>query len=196
VSGSAHGSTLVRRVAGEHRRALVALGVLLVVNIAGYIGIVYPLGQRVANIQQRDQSAEQELAAARADYAQASGTLTGKDRAATELQTFYADVLPTSLTAARASTHLRLPQLAQQSGLRYERSTTKEIDVRDSTLRRLQIEMILSGSYAEMRTFIHQLETSPEFVVIDNVSLGEDDINAGGLVVTLQLSTYYREAER
>ena len=53
--------------------------------------------------------------------------------------------------------------------------------------------MILSGSYADMRTFIHALETAPEFVVIDNVSLAEDDPDADSLVVTLRLSTYYRE---
>jgi hypothetical protein len=42
-----------------------------------------------------------------------------------------------------------------------------------------------------MRTFIHQLETAPEFVVIDNVELTEED--AGNeLKVKLQLSTYYR----
>jgi hypothetical protein len=39
--------------------------------------------------------------------------------------------------------------------------------------------MILSGSYAAMRTFIHQLETAPEFVIIDNVSLAEDDPTPG-----------------
>jgi Tfp pilus assembly protein PilO len=185
-------TTLVGRVIAEHRRAFVVLGGLLLLNVLVYAVVVYPLGQRVANIEQRDRSADQSLAAARADYAQANGTLTGKDRANTELQTFYSDVLPTSLASARAATHLRLPQLARQSGLRYERSTTKEVEVRGSTLRRLQIEMILSGSYADMRTFIHQLETSPEFVVIDNVALGEDDTDGGGLVVTLQLSTYYR----
>jgi Tfp pilus assembly protein PilO len=196
MSDSTHGSLLVRRVVGEHKRTIVVLASLLVLNIIVFVAVVYPLSQRVANIEQRDQSAEQALAAARADYAQANGTLTGKAQAATELQTFYTDVLPTGLAGARAATHLRLPQLARQSGLRYERSTTKDVERRDSTLRRLEIEMILSGSYADMRTFIHQLETSPEFVVIDNVSLGEDDVDTGGLVVTLKLSTYYRDVAK
>jgi Tfp pilus assembly protein PilO len=184
---------LLRRVVQEHRRTMLILGGLLLVNIALYAAVVYPLGQRVANIEQRDQAADQALAAARADYAQANGTLTGKDRASIELTTFYRDVLPASLPDARRLTNARLPQLAQQSGLNFERSEYEvEVD-RDSTLRRLRLEMILSGSYAEMRTFIHQLETSPEFVVIDNVSLAEEDANVGSLVVTVRLSTYYRD---
>ena len=185
--------SILRRVAGEYRRTLIAIAVLLVANILTFAGYVYPMGQRVANIQQRDRTADQALRAAREEHAQASGTLTGKDRASTELTTFYNDVLPANLTGARRLTHLRLPQLARQSGLQYVRSQYETVEDQNSNLKALRISMILSGSYADMRTFIHALETAPEFVVIDNVSLAEDDPDADSLVVTLRLSTYYRE---
>ena len=184
--------SLGRRIFREHRRALIALAILFAGNVLVYAALVYPLGQRVANIQQRDQAAERALRAAQAEQAQAAGTLTGKDRAAAELQTFYSDVLPKDLAGARRLTHLRLPQLARQSGLRYEQSQYETTESRGSNLAALRISMILSGTYNEMRTFIHALETAPEFVVIDNVSLSEDDPRAGSLVVTLRLSTYYR----
>jgi hypothetical protein len=45
-----------------------------------------------------------------------------------------------------------------------------------------------------MRTFIHQLEIAPEFVVIDNVELTEDD-QGNELKVKLQLSTYFRAGQ-
>jgi hypothetical protein len=64
---------------------------------------------------------------------------------------------------------------------------------RDSSLTRLRITMQLSGTYAEIRSFLHQLETAPEFVVVDNVELAEG-ADAGALTVTLELSTYYRGA--
>lgn len=185
-------ATLIRRVIAEHKRTLVILLSLLGINIVVYAGIVYPLSQRVANIEQRNQTAAEALAAARADHAQANGTLTGKDRAATELATFYRDILPADLAGARRLTNARLPQLARQSGLRFERSEVDVVDIRDSTLQRIRTQMLLSGSYADMRTFIYQLETAPEFVVIDNVSLAEEDANGARLAVTLQLSTYYR----
>jgi hypothetical protein len=46
-----------------------------------------------------------------------------------------------------------------------------------------------------MRDFIYQLETAPEFVVIDNVQLAEGADRDGSLVVTLDLSTYFRNPE-
>jgi hypothetical protein len=52
--------------------------------------------------------------------------------------------------------------------------------------------MDLAGSYANMRSFIHQLEIAPEFVVIDNVALTEG-ADEGTLVVNLELSTYYQD---
>ena len=187
-----HGMTLVRRVIGEHRRVVVPLAVALGVNVVLYAAVVYPLAQRVANIEQRDHNAEEQLLAAQRDHAQAAGTLSGKDRAATELATFYKEVLPSDLAGARRLTHLRLAQLARESNLKFVRATFEPVLERNRTLTRLKIEMVLSGSYADMRAFIHQLETSAEFVVIDNVELGEG-AEGGPLSVTLQLSTYYRD---
>jgi Tfp pilus assembly protein PilO len=184
---------LIRRVVREHRRAVVPLAIALAINIVLYAAVVYPLAQRVANIEQRDRTAEEQLLSAQREHAQAAGTLTGKDRAAAELATFYTDILPSDLAGARRLTHLRLAQLARESNLKFLRATFAPVVERNKTLTRLKIEMQLSGSYADMRAFIHQLETSPEFVVIDNVELGEGN-EGGPLNVTLRLSTYYRSA--
>ena len=191
---STHGVPLLRRAAAEHRRIVVTLTVALVVNVLVYILVVYPLSQRVANIEQRNQAAAQALALARVEHGQAQGTLTGKARASAELATFYRDVLPQDLAGARRLTYLRLARLAREANLEYERSTYEPVTEDDSTLTRLQIQMVLSGTYAEMRDFIYQLETAPEFVVIDNIQLAEGSEGTGSLVVTLDLSTYYRVA--
>ena len=188
---STHGMGLVRRVLAEHRRIVIPLSVALVVNVLAYALIVYPLSQRVANVTQRDLAAEQALAEARAEHGQASGTLTGKARASTELTTFYSEVLPRDLSGARRLTYLRLAQLARESNLRFESGSYTPTDERGSTLTRLKIVLGLAGTYADIRTFIHALESSPEFVVIDNVELAEG-AEGGNLAVTLELSTYYR----
>jgi len=52
--------------------------------------------------------------------------------------------------------------------------------------------MELAGSYADIRDFIHEIESSPEFVVIDDVALAEGVQNDPVLRLTLQLSTYFR----
>ena len=186
------GGTLVQRIAREHRRVVVPLAVALSVNVVLYAAVVYPLSQRVANIEQRDRTAEEQLRAAQREHAQARGTLTGKDRAAAELATFYKDVLPSDLSGARRLTHLRLAQLAREANLKFLRDTFVPKLERNRTLTQLKIEMELSGNYGDVRAFIHQLETAPEFVVIDNIELGQG-ADGGPLGVTLHLSTYYRD---
>jgi Tfp pilus assembly protein PilO len=191
---SKNGLPLLRRAVSEHRRLVLILGVALLVNTILYVVVVYPLSQRVANIEQRNQAAERALAQARMEHAQATGTLTGKARASAELTTFYQDVLPKDLAGARRLTYLRLARLAREANLEYDRSSYEPVVDTNSTLTRLQIQMVLSGTYAEMRDFIYQLETASEFVVIDNVVLAEGSEESGSLVVTLDLSTYFRGA--
>lgn len=181
----------VRRVVTEHRRAVITLAVALVVNVLAYLFIVQPLARQVADVAGRDARATRALQAAKQEHDQAAGTLTGKDRASTELTTFYRSVLPADVSNARRLVYLRLHQLAREAGLRYTRGTNEIVEERASTLTRVKTELDLAGSYASMRTFIHQLETAPEFVVIDNVEL-TDAGDGNELKVKLELSTYYR----
>jgi Tfp pilus assembly protein PilO len=188
-------AALGRRILGEHRRVLLPLAIALVVNIVAYLFIVSPLAQRVANIAERDAAAARTLAAARKEHADATGTQTGKDRAAQELTRFYKDVLPRDLPSARRLTHVRVPQIAREFDVDFfSASVSPRSQARESTLVRFSSKVELAGRYRDVRMFIHELETAPEFVVIDDISLSEDD-GAGGLLgLTMQLSTYYQTA--
>ena len=188
-------SPLVARIASENKRVLVMLLVGVGVNVLLYIFGVYPLSQRVANVSDRNASAARALIAARQENGTATGTLKGKDRAVTELATFYTSELPRDLASARRLTHLRIAQLARQHGLRYSRAQSEPVPERNSTLTRLKTDVSLAGSYMEIRSFVHALETAPEFVVIDNVQLAEEDAGEG-LALTLALSTFFRGAEQ
>ncbi|MGH9350018.1 MAG: type 4a pilus biogenesis protein PilO [Vicinamibacterales bacterium] len=194
MSDELHGVTLTRRVLAEHRRVILPLAALLVVNVLVYAAGVYPLAQRVANIEERDRAAEQGLAQARREHDAARGALTGKERATVELATFYTDVLPTDLPGARRLTYLRLAQLAREAGLKLKTSTMGPRSERASTLERLQIAIALEGSYDAVRAFLYQLDTAPEFVVIDDVSLADQVGDQNALQLSMQLSTYYSKA--
>jgi Tfp pilus assembly protein PilO len=188
-------STLGQRVLREHRRLVLPLAIALVVNIVVYAVIVRPLSDRVANIAQRDASAAQSLNTARKEHAAATGTLTGKDKASQELARFYKDVLPRDFAAARRLTHTRVPKIAKQFNVDFYSSTVPSATrARDSSLTRYTAKVELAGRYRDVRAFIHQLEASPEFVVIDDVSLSTEDTDGGLLLLTLQLSTYYQAA--
>ena len=181
---------LVRRIVHEHGRLAALLVGALVLNLVVYATVVRPLARDVANVTARDQAAETALAGAQQAFAEASGLMTGRARAETELAAFYGQVLPADLAGARRLTHLRLAEIAEAAGLRYERATAEPVAEQGSTLTRLQIDLVLSGAYEGVREFIYALDSAEEFVVVDSVVLTQ----AGGgtdLAVSLELSTYY-----
>jgi Tfp pilus assembly protein PilO len=182
--------SVMQRVVAEHRRVVFALIAGVIINVLVFAFVVYPLQSAVANVEQRTKAAEAALAAAQSEFKNANGTLTGKDRALKELDTFYSSVLAQDLTGARRLTFSRLAQLASQANLDFERRKYEPVIERGSNLTRLKVTMDLEGSYGDMRDFIYEIESSPEFVVIDDVALA-DGAN-GVLRLTLQLSTYFR----
>ncbi len=183
---------VVRRIVREHGRLAVGLLAALVVNALAYGLVVRPLGQRLTNVTARDSAAEAALINAQRTYAEASGLMTGREQAETELLSFYTEVLPDDLAGARRLTHLRLAEMAEMVGLRYERATAESVAERGSTLARLQIGLVLSGSYESVREFVYALDTAEEFVVVDNVVLAQGEGPGTEVVVNMELSTYYR----
>ena len=184
-----------RRMLTEKRALLMPLFVVLGLNLLVSGLVVYPMSRRVASAAARSAAATRHLGAAQRAETEAQETVAGKQRAEEDLQTFYAQVLPTDLTGARRLTYLRLAQLAQQTDLKYERRTTTEGHERESQLAKLSTTMVLEGEYENVRRFIHELETIPEFVVIEDVTLAQSEEQAAPLVLTLEVATYYRAGD-
>ena len=53
---------------------------------------------------------------------------------------------------------------------------------------------MLTGEYRDIRRFIHDLETAPEFLVIENVALSQGSERDRGLTVIVKVATYFRIA--
>lgn len=186
---------LLRRVLSEQRTTIVLLLVALAVNVGAYAGLVYPLATRVADADNRASRADRALREARREFEAAQGVATSKDRAEAELLTFYGKVLPADLSAAHRLTYLTLAQSARECNLKVVRRTAGEMHDRDSSLAELQVALVLEGRYEEIRSFVHRLETSRGFVIIDDVAIAQGRDPQSDLQLTLQLSTYYRAAE-
>lgn len=186
--------TQARRILAEKRALILPVALGLVVNIALYAIVVYPLSKKVAGGEQEAQASSAALDAARRDYAAARATIAGKGQADLELQKFYNGVLPPDISGARRITFLRMEQLAQQCSLRLERETSDPKALRDSQLVKFTYTASLSGEYRNIRRFIHELETAPEFLVLENVELSQSEVENRGLNVDVQIATYYRAA--
>ena len=181
------------RILAEKRRLIWPLAIVLFANLAVFAIVVYPLSQKVAMGQQEADAANVALNNARRDYANARATVTGKAQADDELKKFYGDVLPPDLSAARRITYLPISQLAEESNLRVDRRISDYMPIRESSLARFTQTTILSGQYGDIRRFIYALETRPEFVVIENLDLSQNENEASrGITVTLQIATYFR----
>ena len=183
--------TLLQRILREKRSVVMPLVAALLVNIAVYALVVRPLGVRSASAADRAQAAAASLTTAEADRDAARALVAGKTLAEQELATFYTKVLPPDLSAARRLTYAALPALARRANVRYDASRTSIEPVKNQRLGRLRISMVLEGEYDNVRRFIYELETTPAFVIIDDVTLAQNDPDKP-LALSLELSAYFR----
>jgi hypothetical protein len=184
--------TPLKRILAEKRQLLLPLAVVLLINAGVYGLVVYPLQARAAGAEDRAASAAAALRGAQREQAAAKALVSGKARADEELATFYTKVLPGDISAARGLTYARLPALARENNVRYEARTTEAEHERGSDLGRLKTKVVLQGDYENLRRFLYALESSPEFVIIDTVTLQQAD-QSKPLMLTIEMSTYYRQ---
>ena len=186
--------TLLSRIAAEKRGLLVPLAIALLINVAVYALVVYPLGVKSATAADRATAAAEARQAAERDMASADALVTGKAKAEQELSTFYQKVLPANYDEARRMTYARLPALAKKANMRF---TERHADLdqqleQKSQLGRVRTRMTFEGSYESIRQFLYELETTSEFIIVDDVSLGQPEANKP-VTLTLEVSTYYRQ---
>jgi hypothetical protein len=187
--------SLARRILSEKRGAIVPLVMALVVNIGVYALVVYPLGVKSATAADRAAAAVAARQAAERDMASAGALVAGKQRADAELATFYEKVLPSDPDTARRMTYARLPALARKANLKFtERHAEPDAQARKDSQQfgRERTRMVLEGDYQAVRQFLYELETTPEFIIVDDVSLTQAETGKP-LSLTIEVSTYYRQ---
>ena len=183
----------IRRVATE-KRLFVGLAAIALLVDAGLYGLaIYPWTLQVENAERRAATAAANLDAARRRFESARLAADGRNRAETELRAFHQGVLPRDLAGARSLTFGRLATLADDHDLLMERRASAPDREEDGLLARLQVSMLLSGAYRDIRRFIHALETAPEFVIIEEIVLSQGDDTEAAEVLSLNLATYYRQ---
>lgn len=182
------------RVLTEKRRIVVPLVMAVLANVLLYAVVVFPLGRQVASAEAEAKAQRDLLNTARQDHRAARATVTGKQQADAALQQFYKDVLPGSASVARTLTYTRLSQLAEQASVRLEQGANTVEREKDSTLSKSTTTYMLVGDYRDVRRFIYSLETTPEFVVLENVGLTSPGEQAAGreLAMRLEIATYFR----
>lgn len=186
------GDVAFARVVSEHRRLLLPLSVLLAVNIGVLLMLVLPLRAAVQSGGTRAQESSRALSEARAELNAAEATRDGQAQATRDLDRFYREVLPADVSAAQRLTHSKLSLLARSHEVVFLQSSTSPEVTRESSLERLVVNYSLTGDWEDVQRFIHTIETLPEFVVIDTLSLSEGGDANAPLALELRVSTFYR----
>ena len=182
--------TLLKRILQEKRTLVTFVAVILAFDV-GLPVLVYSLSNTVSRTETRKIIAEDLLQQASANYGAVSEMSANKAIADSDLQQFYTDVLPVGLANARGISSPFLVKLAEDTNLVLESGRSAVDKERGSLLERLQTTMVLAGAYEDIRRFIFELETAPEFILIENVILRQGDESDAELVLTLGVATYY-----
>jgi type II secretion system (T2SS) protein M len=186
--------TLFKRILIEKRAVAIPLVLALLVNIGVYVLVVHPLAAKSANEADRAANATAALKVAQRDLTQAQALVGGKSRADQELATFYDKVLPGSQSeAAWRLLYARIPKLSQKTNVKFEKRDTEpdKSALKDARYGRVKTRVVFQGEYENIRQLIYELESAPEFVIIDAVTLAQSETNKP-LTLTVELSTYYR----
>ena len=182
--------TLLNRILHEKRTLVTIVATILVLDLLSY-GLAVSWSNRVSQAETRAAQAAAQLVEARANHAAVSETNANRANADEQLQRFYTDVLPVDLADARSISSPFLVKLAEDTNLVLERRTSVPEKERESLLARLRTTMVLAGAYEDIRQFIYEIETAPEFILIEEVVLSQGDESDEELVLTLGVSTYY-----
>lgn len=182
------------RVMREYRAWVLPIGVLLAVALGVLFFVVFPMEASANAAEGRAVRAQEGREAAARELADAEATRGAQSQSVEDLDRFYAEVLPADVRAAARLMTLKLSQLARDHGVQFQRNQLSPERLRDSSLERLRVSYALTGRYDDIRQLIYDIETSADFIVIDNVLLAEGDGGDAPLALTLDLSTFYRTA--
>ncbi len=187
--------TFVTRIMVEKRVAVTAVAIALVIDAGLWTLAVYPWTVKVENAKRRAVSSAAALQAAEARFDAANGGAAVMTRIDQNLTVFRQELLPADLAAARTVAFARLASLVEAHGLVLERRASEMGSDDTSGLDRLRVSMVVRGAYADLRQFIAAVETSSEFLVIEEVLLSGGEEVTGQQVLTLGLATYYWDGE-
>ena len=82
-------------------------------------------------------------------------------------------------------------RLAKEDGMKNTSFGTDAKEVKEGDLVQVDFTMPISGGYRDVRKFIYDIEASPMFLNIDNLSLSSSG-DEGEITLTIALTTYMR----
>jgi len=170
----------------ETRKKLMPVVIALAVLDLACIGYLLSPAGRSRHARKREYTALQtQLVAKQQEVLPTRGMDQKLKQASQDITTFYKDRLP----AEYSDVSEELGKIAGDTGVHLAGVKYEEKDAPIEGLRKLNIELALSGDYLQEVKFINSLERDKMFFIINGVALGEQQ---GNVRLQLKLETYLR----
>jgi Tfp pilus assembly protein PilO len=153
--------------------------VLIGLNLLIYYGLLLPHQQRL--IQQ-----EQAWKNAREQFSQ----MRQQQKAQDDLKQFRNLLLAKNEFARQVVNHLS--ETAKRLKLNLPSVSYKPDPAQDEQLTKMNFSFAVSGSYEAIRRFIHAIETSSDFLIIEDLVLSKRSKETGSLELQLRVATYLK----
>jgi Tfp pilus assembly protein PilO len=124
----------------------------------------------------------------------AEGYLNALHQAETDLKTLRTEILSTR-EARMVDVQRELAKLCKEfsidlDGVRYENEILEAEE-----LERFGMVVPLQGGYSNLRKFLQAVESSPRFLLVEQVELGQSQEGGGKLELSITLATYFDAPE-
>ncbi len=170
----------------EIRKTLMPVLITLVVIDLACVGYILSPAGRSRQARQRDYYEQRaKLTAKREEVLPTRGMDVKLIQAKSDIGKFYTQRFPTQYSQVLEE----LGKVAGETGVHFAGVKYDDKDAPIEGLRKMTIEIALSGDYLQEVKFINQLERDKMFFLIDGIALGEQQ---GNVRLQLKVETYLR----
>jgi Tfp pilus assembly protein PilO len=180
---------------GQRIRAIgIALSALAVLNFAFWLLFTRPGIRESERLEVGTDPQRRELIARRTEVEKQEKFLTQLEKAEADLKRLRSDLLATRETRM-ISAQFEVAELCERFGIDWETVSIDNELLVGEELDRMAMTVPLEGGYANLRRFLQAVESSEQFLVVEQVGLAES--NEGGVMLELNvaIATYFDAPE-
>lgn len=172
----------------------VIIGVLLAANLAAAVVAFKPFGGSAEDLRRDEQRLASELSQLQSRVAKSHLLVDKVQTARTEGDQFLNKYFMDVGTAATAVV-LELNQTATEAGIKMGQATFERIPIEGSdTLVMQTVTVGFEGTYANLAKFMHLVDKSPRFLIIENMQASAPQGQGGQqLNVTLKIDAFIKD---
>lgn len=176
------------------RRILTVYVAVLVVNLLVYAVLVRPKAKAYASLSTESSPLREQLRQREAEVKGREDFLATLDKAKADLEKLRVEVLSTR-DRRMIDVQLELARLSRQFSINLQRVQYENKKLEDEGLERFAMVVPLAGGYGNLRKFLHAVEESSKFLVIEQVALATGHEGGALLDLNITLATYFDDPE-